>query len=127
MVLPPDADAARSSGRVGGSSFRSRGGGSRASMGGRASTSVRPRVSNNVYVAPPVVGGYGLGYGYGYGYGGGVAVMPPSVYVAPSPIGWGFSLFSGLFQFAAVAILLSVVVSFFTNIGKGSGDDEDTL
>jgi len=94
-------------------------------MGGRAASSFRPRVSNNVYVAPPVVGGYGLGYGYG----GGVAVMPPSVYVAPSPIGlgWVFSFFSGLFQFAAVAILLSVVVSFFTNIGKGSGDDEDTL
>jgi uncharacterized membrane protein len=121
LVSPPDADAARSSGRVGGSSFRSSGGG-RSYSAPRASA---PRASANVYVAPPL-GGYGYG---GYGYAGGMA-MAPSVFIGPS-FGFGFgTLFSGLFQLTIVAIVLNTLLSFASNISKGAGrgeDDEDTL
>ena len=121
LVSPPDADAARSSGRVGGSSFRS-------SSGGAGRSYSAPRASANVYVAPPL-GGYGYG-GYGYGMGG--MALAPSVVIGPS-VGFGFgfgSLFSGLFQLTIVAIVLNTLLSFASNIGKGAGrgeDDEDTL
>ena len=115
LAMPDDAWAARSSGRVGGSSFRS--------SAPRAAPRAAPRGGNtNIYVAPP------LG-GYGYGYGGGMSFMP-SIFM---PFGFGFggfSLLSTIFQFFIVVTLLNIAFSFFQGISSGGGrdkDDEDTM
>jgi uncharacterized membrane protein len=118
--MPDDVWAARSSGRMGGSSFRSA-----PRSAPRASA---PRGGNtNVYVAPPIYGG-----GMGYGYGGGMSFMP-SIFM---PFGFGFggfSLISTIFQFFVVVTLLQVAFAFFSGLANGGGaggrdkDDEDTM
>ena len=114
LAMPDDAWAARSSGRVGGSSFRS--------APRAAPRAAAPRGGNtNIYVAPPL-GGYGYGYG-------GMSFMP-SIFM---PFGFGFggfSLISTIFQFFVVVTLLNIAFSFFQGISSGGGrdkDDEDTM
>ena len=116
LAMPDDAWAARSSGRMGGSSFRS-------------APRSAPRVSaprggtTNVYVAPPL-GGYGMGMGMGYGF--------PSIFM---PFGFGFggfSLISTIFQLFVVVTLLQIAFAFFSGISSGGAggrdkDDEDTM
>ena len=115
LAMPDDAWAARSSGRVGGSSFRS--------APRAAPRAAAPRGGNtNIYVAPPL-GGYGYGYG-------GMSFMP-SIFMPAFGFGFGgFSLISTIFQFFVVVTLLNIVFSFFQGISSGGGrdkDDEDTM
>ncbi|CAO2841772.1 unnamed protein product [Amaranthus hypochondriacus] len=102
-----DASAAKSSGRVGGQSFRS--------SAPRASS---PRLNsrNNIYVnppvAPPLVGGYG--FGFGSPFYGGWGWSPFSIF-APGPgvavgIGGGFNLIVWFMIFGAISAVLR---SFF--------------
>lgn len=99
MIMPEEALAAKSSGRVGGSSgFKSR------RMEASSSPASRSQVVNNtVVVAPPVVApplfGFGMPFG-GFGYGGFGMGM-----------GIGFPVFGGLLQFFLVLTLVSVVFS----------------
>ena len=115
LVMPDDAWAARSSGRMGGSSFRS------APRSAPRAAAPRAGGTTNVYVAPPL-GGYGYGYG-------GMSFMP-SIFM---PFGFGFggfSLISTIFQFFVVVTLLNIAFSFFQGISSGGGrdkDDEDTM
>ena len=114
-MVPEDALAARSGGRVGGRAFRSaprptvrapRSSGSYRGGGGGYS-------SGGVYVAPPL---YGYGGGLGYGYGGGF--FGPTFFVSP------FS--GGLFSFVFNMILLTAAVNFFVGVAKSlRGEDSD--
>ena len=128
LLAPDEALAARSSGRVGGSSFRSA---PRAAPRSAPRASATARASTNVYVAPPL-GGYGYG-GYGYGGLGGFGLGMPPVVIAGGPVvgyGGGFSLLGSLFQFFAIAAIFQLLLSQFTNLGrrKEEGEDEeDTL
>lgn len=116
---PDAAEAARSGGRVGGSSgFRSapraapRAAPSAASTGGN-------RVTNNVYVAPPLGGGFGYGMPF---FGGGMGFYPMGM-------GMGFGGFGAIFSIMALLLMVNVVlsvVSGFTNQKeKKKFDDED--
>jgi uncharacterized membrane protein len=120
LVAPDDAWAARSSGRVGGSSFRS------APRSAPRASAPRAGGNTNVYVAPPLVGGYGYG---GYGYGGGMSFMP-SIFFMPS-FGVGFGFFGFIFQLFIVVTLLQLALAFFSSLTSGGGgkgkDDEDTM
>ena len=115
LAMPDDAWAARSSGRVGGSSFRS--------APRAAPRAAAPRGGNtNIYVAPPL-GGYGYGYG-------GMSFMP-SIFMPGFGFGFGgFSLISTLVQLFVVVTLLNIAFSVFQGISSGGGrdkDDEDTM
>lgn len=100
-----EAMAARSGGRVGGSSFRS---------APRASTSSRRSgggATYNTYVAPPVMGyGYGVpmmpGFGYGYGF---------------SPFFFG----GGIFQFMIFLFVINSVLNVLSSVGKNNDKDGD--
>ncbi|CAK0771199.1 hypothetical protein CVIRNUC_003843 [Coccomyxa viridis] len=117
-VVPEDALAARSGGRVGGSSFRS----SAPRAAPRAAPSPRsggPSVrqyNNYISPAPPLVGGYG---GYGYG-GGGLSIFPS--YGVPLFYGGGiFNFF--IFMFVASAVL--GVVRNLASRGRSNDDEFD--
>ncbi|CAL8468171.1 g7710 [Coccomyxa elongata] len=115
-VAPEDALAARSGGRVGGSSFRS----SAPSAPRSAPSAPRssgPSVRNyNYYSAPPLVGGYG-GYGYGgYGYGGGGLSIFPA---APIFFGGG-----GLFNILIFMFVASTILGVVRNLFNRRRDDE---
>ena len=108
-MAPDEALAARSSGRVGGSSFRSAAP-SRSYSGGGGSRG---------YAAPPLVGGYGYGYG-GMGYS---SFMPPVIIGAPMGMGFGgFGFLGGMFQFFIIATVLQAVLAAVAN-GLGKGKD----
>ena len=108
-VMPEEAEAARSGGRVGGGSFR-------------ASSRASPRMSAQSRTAPPLVGG---GYGYGYN----------SVFM-PMPImpmyGFWF-VFGGLGFFFNVMLfffVLNTVLGFVSQLQEGANlrnpyDDDD--
>lgn len=130
LLAPDEALAARSSGRVGGSSFRSA---PRAAPRSAPRSSATARASTNVYVAPSL-GGYGGYGGYGYGGLGGFGLgMPPVIIAGGGPVvgyGGGFSLLGSLFQFFAIAAIFQMLLSLFTatNRRKEEGEDEeDTL
>ena len=106
-MAPDEALAARSSGRVGGSSFRSAAP-SRSYSGG----------GSRGYAAPPLVGGYGYGYG-GMGYS---SFMPPVIIGAPMVGFGGFGFLGGLFQFFIIATVLNAVLAAVAN-GLGKGKD----
>ena len=99
--------AARSGGRVGGSSFSSARMRSAPSPSSRATGGVRV----NNYYAPPIVSPYG------YGMGGGL--------IMPFPMGFGLG---GLFNIMVLLFMVNVavsVVSGFTNGGRRRDEDED--
>merc|ERR1712087_80469 len=103
-VMVDEAMAARSGGRVGGSSFRS---------APRASTSSRRSGGGSYgsYVAPPVMGyGYGVpmmpGFGYGYGF---------------SPFFFG----GGIFQFMIFLFVINSVLNVLSSVGKNNDKDGD--
>ncbi|CAL5221088.1 g3215 [Coccomyxa viridis] len=114
-AVPEDALAARSGGRVGGSSFRS----SAPRAAPRAAPAPRSsgpavRNYNNYYSAPPLVGGYG---GYGYG-GGGISIMPS----------FGMPLFygGGIFNFFVVMFVASAVLGVVRNLAsRGRSNDDE--
>lgn len=115
---PDEALAARSGGRVGGSSFRSArpAPAPRAPSGGGGQSGPTIRNYNyHSYSPPPLYGGYGPGYGYG---GGGITLMPS--FGVPL-IGGGsfFTIAIGLFALSAV---LSVARSLSN---RGRRDDYD--
>lgn len=120
---PDIAEAARSGGRMGGSSFSAR---------PRAAPRAAPRSSGpsvrnyNYYSAPPLIspfGGYGFGLPFfGGGYGGGMTVVAPGF-----GLGWIFNL---MFIMFAINIVLSVARSFTqggdsNKKGNDSWDDEE--
>lgn len=96
-AMPDDAMAARSGGRMGGSSFRS------ARPAPSRGAPARSGATYNTYVAPPVYGGYG------YGYGGG---MP--FFVAPI-FGFGFG---GFLQFILGMVVVSTVFNVIRSIAS---------
>jgi len=104
-VVPEKAWAARSGGRMGGSSFRSMpraggGGGRYSGYGG---------YSGGAMVAPPLVGGYG--------YGGVMPIFFP---------GFGFGFGGGLFQiFIALFIINAIVSAIRNSAGSDNNDDFD--
>lgn len=107
MVSTPDAaEAARSGGRVGGSSFSSRRSAPSAPRGGGG---VR---NYNYYAAPPLIGGYGYGMPF---FGGGIGFMPFGI--------------GGLFNILLLMVIANVVINTikgFTNKnGNESWDDND--
>jgi uncharacterized membrane protein len=124
LLSPDDAWAARSSGRVGGSSFRA------APRAAPRAAAPRAGSTTNVYVAPPLGGGYGYG-GYGYGGGMGMSFMP-SIFM-PFGFGGGFGMISFVFQLMVVGVLLQLALAFFSSLTSGGPpggkdkDDEDTM
>ncbi|CAD7700920.1 unnamed protein product [Ostreobium quekettii] len=102
-MVPEEAWAARSGGRMGGSSFRAMpraggGGGRYSGYGG---------YSGGALVAPPLVGGYGYG-----------GVMP---FFFP---GFGFGFGGGLFQIFIAMFLINAVVNAIRNVTEGDKDDD---
>lgn len=113
---PDEALAARSGGRVGGSSFRSARPAPSAPQGGGGQSGPTIRNYNyHSYSPPPVYGGYGPGYGYG---GGGITLMP-SFGVPLVGGGSFFTIVIGLFALSAV---LSIARSLSN---RGRRDDFD--
>jgi len=117
---PDEALAARSGGRVGGSSFRSarpapapRGGGGGGGGGGQAGPTIR-NYNYHSYSAPPVYGGYGPSYGFG---GGGISIMPS--FGVPLIGGGGF--FSLIFGLFAISLVLNVAKNL-TSRGRDRDD-----
>ncbi|BDA42144.1 hypothetical protein COCOBI_03-0290 [Coccomyxa sp. Obi] len=108
-VAPEDALAARSGGRVGGSSFRSSAPRSAPSVPRSSGPSVR---NYNYYSAPPLVGGYGYG---GYGYGGGLSIFPAT------PIFFGGG---GLFNILIFMFVASTILGVVRNLFNRRRDDE---
>ncbi|DBA81168.1 hypothetical protein WJX79_010556 [Trebouxia sp. C0005] len=111
---PDAALAARSGGRVGGSSFRSarpapapRGGGG----GGQSGPTIR-NYNYHSYSPPPVYGGYGPGYGYG----GGIQIMPSF----GVPLIGGGSFLTIVFGLFALSAILSIARSISS---RGKRDD----
>lgn len=106
-ATPDAAEAARSGGRVGGSSgFRSR------APPARAPTSNRTVIQNNTYVAPPLFGGFGFGMPFG-----GFGFYPV----------FGFGL-GTIFNIMLIGIVINVilsVVSGFTNQKKKQDFSDD--
>lgn len=114
---PDEALAARSGGRVGGSSFRSArpAPAPRAPSGGGGRQS-GPTINNyHSYSAPPLYGGYG-----GYGYGGGGITLMPSFGV---PLIGGGSFFTFIIGLFALSTVLSIVRSI-SNRGKRDNFDD---
>lgn len=116
-ATPDAAEAARSGGRVGGSSFSSRRAApapSRPSPGPS-----RQYNSYNTYVAPPLGGGIGMGmpfFGGGYGmpfYGGGIGVFP------------SFGI-SGIFNIFLIFMLANVAISVIRNFTNGNGGNNNS-
>lgn len=142
LSSPLDAEAARSSGRVGGSAFRSsapsRSYAPSASRSGAASSSRSYGGGGSTVIVSPGFGyGYGGGFGlpfFGGGYGGyGGYVAPPLVggggvaVVAPAPA-WG--IFDLLWNIVVVTFGVGLLATIFTSRVGGrrqGGDDEDTL
>ena len=105
-ATPDEALAARSGGRVGGSSFSSR---------PRAAPRAAPRSgpSYNFYSAPPLVSPYG-GYGFGLPFfGGGI--------VAPMP----FFGIGAIFNIMIVLIIVNVVLTTIRNFTNGNDRRND--
>lgn len=120
-MAPDEALAARSSGRMGGSSFRSaaprsapRAAPSRGSGGGGGRPSVRTN-TYNTYVAPSV-GGYGYG-------GGGISIFPRPFY--PAPI-FGFGLpIGGFFNFLFTMFIITAVFGVIRGaLSKGNNNND---
>jgi len=108
VVEPEAALAARSGGRVGGSSgFSSRRNAPRVAPG--------PSVRNyNYYSAPPLVSPYGFGMPF---FGGGI--------VAPFPLFGIGSLFNILFLLFMVNVVVNVISSFTNSRGRNDDDDDE--
>lgn len=106
-IVPEEALAAKSGGRVGGSSFKSR----------RVQTSAAPRTTvNNVVVAPgvaapPVYAGYGYGSPFGF------SIMP--TFVMPFPF------FGGLLQIFLLMAVVSVVFNVIRGIAAASSSNNN--
>lgn len=110
LVSPEEAFAARSGGRVGGSSFSSRRQAAPRAVPRSGGGSVR---NYNYYSAPPLVSPYGFGMPF---FGGGI--------VAPFPF---FGL-GGFFNIILLMFMVNVafnVISSFTNGTSGRGKDDD--
>lgn len=114
---PDAALAARSGGRVGGSSFRSArpAPAPRAPSGGGGQSGPTIRNYNyHSYSPPPVYGGYGPGYGYG----GGIQIMPSF----GVPLIGGGSFLTIVFGLFALSAVLSIARSISS---RGKRDDFD--
>ncbi|GMH39700.1 hypothetical protein BSKO_07598 [Bryopsis sp. KO-2023] len=104
-VLPEEAFAARSGGRVGGSAFRSAPRQSARTAPAAGGTTIQ----NNYYAAPPVFGGFGFpGFG-------GFSIMP----TFGVPIGFGFG---GIFSIFITLFVLSAVVNTVRSIQENTVD-----
>ena len=107
-----EALAARSGGRMGGSSFsssRMRAAPPRAAAGGRGPGAATGGVRVNNYYAPPLISPYGMG---GYGMGG--MIMPFPVF------GLG-----GLFNVMLLLFMVNVAVSVVQGLTNGGGGGDD--
>ncbi|KAL4857685.1 hypothetical protein ACK3TF_002116 [Chlorella vulgaris] len=116
-ATPDAAEAARSGGRVGGSSgFRSapRAAAPRSSASSSSSSSSRTIIRNNTYIAPPVFGGYGFGMPFG-GFGG-FGVMPV--------FGLG-TLFNIMLLGIIIQVVFSVISGFTNEKKKADFKDDD--
>ncbi|PSC70473.1 hypothetical protein C2E20_6185 isoform B [Micractinium conductrix] len=107
-ATPDEAEAARSGGRVGGSSgFSSR-------RAAPAPSTSAPRVTNNVIVtSPPVFGGYGMGMPMFGGFG----------FYPVFGFGLG-TIFNIMLIGIAIQVVLSVVSGFTNSRDKKSFDDD---
>jgi len=119
-IVPEEALAARSGGRVGGSSFSAR---RSAPSAPRAGPSSGPTIRNYNYyapppvVAPPLIGGFGFpGFGFG-GYGG--------VAVGPAVVVPGFGFISSLFSLFFLIITLSFILNVIRGIMNNKNDRYD--
>jgi uncharacterized membrane protein len=123
-VAPEDALAARSSGRMGGSSFKSAPRSAPRAAAPRGGGGSGPSVRNNTYntyVAPPVGG-----YGYGGGWGGGISLFPrfysPPIFGFGLPIG-GF--FNFLFTMFVVTTIFGVIRGALSKKDDGNRRRDD--
>lgn len=120
-VTPDEALAARSGGRVGGSSFKSapRAAPRQSGGGGGGGGTIRGGNTYNTYVAPPVYGG-------GYGYGGGALSFFPRPYF---PV-FGFGLpIGGFFNFVITMFVITTIFGVIRGaLSRGNGrrdNDQD--
>ncbi|KAL4448399.1 hypothetical protein ABPG75_005618 [Micractinium tetrahymenae] len=107
-ATPDEALAARSGGRVGGSSgFSSR-------RAAPAPSSTAPRVQNNYYSAPPVFGGWGFGMPMFGGFG----------FYPVFGVGLG-TIFNLMLLAIVIQVIISVVQGLTNQKKKNDLDDED--